>query len=413
MLAVAADFGRHLRQRRASGAGEARDDLDHGRGGIYRIESGPIPALGGGRACPQPGQADLRGQSAEPGSGLERSAPCLRTRRHRRRRSNRPPARAISPPCGSQSRGREPRRPLDPRSRQLHADQRGRHLPSARGGPRLLGGPARRPAGPFPLPPGFDGRGLRLTRRRGAARRRGRTLRAQQSLCGEQGRGRPPGALVPPHLRPAGADHQLLQQLRPVPVSREADPARDPPCARRQAHPGLRRRRQHPRLAPCRGPLCRDRARAGRRPPRRELQYRRDQRATQHRAGQADLRDARRGAAASRRRLVPAADRIRGGPAGPRPALRDRCWKDPARAGLGAKPELRGGAAPDHSLVSEQSGLGEQCHHRRLSRLDRPPVRRERRSPARGSSWRADRERGSIRSPGRSRSSCCRSKTSR
>ena len=31
-----------------------------------------------------------------------------------------------------------------------------------------------------------------------------------------------------PHLRAAGHDHQLLQQLRPVPLPREADPADDP-----------------------------------------------------------------------------------------------------------------------------------------------------------------------------------------
>jgi hypothetical protein len=36
-------------------------------------------------------------------------------------------------------------------------------------------------------------------------------LCAQQPLCGVQGRRRPSGARLSPHLRPADADHQLLQ----------------------------------------------------------------------------------------------------------------------------------------------------------------------------------------------------------
>ena len=44
---------------------------------------------------------------------------------------------------------------------------------------------------------------------------------------------RPPGARLAPHLRPAGAHDQLLEQLRAVPVPREADPADDPQRARR------------------------------------------------------------------------------------------------------------------------------------------------------------------------------------
>ena len=54
---------------------------------------------------------------------------------------------------------------------------------------------------------------------------------------------------LPPHLRPADADHQLLEQLRPVPVSGEAHPADDPQRARGQAAAGLRRRPQRARLA--------------------------------------------------------------------------------------------------------------------------------------------------------------------
>ena len=39
-------------------------------------------------------------------------------------------------------------------------------------------------------------------------------LRAELALLGEQGRGRPPGARLPPHLRAAHHDQQLLEQLR-------------------------------------------------------------------------------------------------------------------------------------------------------------------------------------------------------
>ena len=44
------------------------------------------------------------------------------------------------------------------------------------------------------------------------------------------------------HLRPAGDRHQLLEQLRPLPVPREADPADDHQRAGGRAAAGLRRR---------------------------------------------------------------------------------------------------------------------------------------------------------------------------
>ena len=94
-------------------------------------------------------------------------------------------------------------------------------------------------------------------------------LRAEQPVRRVEGGVRPPGARLPPHLRPAGADHQLLEQLRAVPVPREADSAGDPQRARRQAAAGLRRRRECARLAlrrrPLRGaaPRARERAASG------------------------------------------------------------------------------------------------------------------------------------------------------
>ena len=85
----------------------------------------------------------------------------------------------------------------------------------------------------------------------------------QFALLGLQGRVRPSGAGLAPHLRPAGADHQLLQQLRPLPVSGKADPADDLNAPRRQAAADLRRRLQRARLALRRGSLPRHRPRVG------------------------------------------------------------------------------------------------------------------------------------------------------
>ncbi len=62
----------------------------------------------------------------------------------------------------------------------------------------------------------------------GARRRavhRGHRLRSAQPLCRQQGGLGPPGAGLVPHLRPAGHRLQHLQQLRPLAVSRKADPA--------------------------------------------------------------------------------------------------------------------------------------------------------------------------------------------
>ena len=66
----------------------------------------------------------------------------------------------------------------------------------------------------LPLPPRLDRRGLRLARPGGSRVHRDHAVRAQQPVLGLQGGARPPGARLPPHLRPADADHELLQQLR-------------------------------------------------------------------------------------------------------------------------------------------------------------------------------------------------------
>ena len=60
-------------------------------------------------------------------------------------------------------------------------------------------------------------------------------LCAELALFGLQGRDRPSGPRLGRDLRPAGGAHQLLEQLRAVPLPREADPGRDPQRARTAA----------------------------------------------------------------------------------------------------------------------------------------------------------------------------------
>ncbi len=72
----------------------------------------------------------------------------------------------------------------------------------------------------------------------------------------------------------AGADHQLLQQLRPVPLPREAYPAGDRQGAGRRAAAGVRRRQAGARLAVRVRSLRGDPHRAGQGPGWRDLQRR-------------------------------------------------------------------------------------------------------------------------------------------
>ena len=77
-----------------------------------------------------------------------------------------------------------------------------------------------------------------------------RTRRTTElALFGVEGGLRSSRAGLAPHLWPAGDPIELLEQLRSVPFSREADPARDPERARGQAAAGLRQGRECARLA--------------------------------------------------------------------------------------------------------------------------------------------------------------------
>ena len=86
---------------------------------------------------------------------------------------------------------------------------------------------------------------------------RNHAVRPAQPLFRQQGRLRPSGARLAPHLWPADHRQQHRQQLRPLAVPREADPAGDAQRARGQDAAGLWRRLQHARLdlrrGSCRG----------------------------------------------------------------------------------------------------------------------------------------------------------------
>jgi dTDP-glucose 4,6-dehydratase len=140
---------------------------------------------------------------------------------------------------------------------------------------------------------------------------RNQPLRTEQPVLGQQGRQRPPGARLPPHLRPAGADHQLLQQLRPLPLPGKAHSAVHPQRAGRQAAAHLRRRPADPRLALRQGPLQRH-------PPRprsgqggRGLQRRRLERKAQPRRRPYPVRHPRRTQPARRWQALQGPDHLR------------------------------------------------------------------------------------------------------
>src|SRR5690606_27860872 len=171
--------------------------------------------------------------------------------------------------------------------------------------------------------------------------------------------------------------HQLLEQLRPLPVSREADPADDRQCAGWQAAADLRRRPERARLAVRGRPLQRDPRGAGARPPGRDLQRRRLERDGQHRHRQHPVRAARRAAPGCRRQLQ-SADHLREGPPRPRPPLRHRRAQDRARARLAPGGDLPHRHPQDRAVVPGQPGLDRQRAERRLPRLGGAQLRRTR-----------------------------------
>ena len=130
--------------------------------------------------------------------------------------------------------------------------QRRRHLYVAGGGAPALHRPRSRPQSRVPVPSRLHRRSVRRAGPRRRAVHRDHALRSAQPVFLDQGGVRPSGPRLAPHLRPADHGLQHLQQLRPLAVPGEADPAGDAERARRPGAAGLRRRLQHARLDLCR-----------------------------------------------------------------------------------------------------------------------------------------------------------------
>ena len=151
---------------------------------------------------------------------------------------------------------------------------------------------------------------------------------AEQPICSQQGRCRSAGAQLCSYVRAARRHHALLQQLRALPVPREADPAVHQQPDARRAGAGLRRRLAGARLD------SRARPRGGHPPglarwaSRRGLQLRRPLRT--HQPGP-DARPARHPGQAA------LAHQLRQGPPRARSPLRHRLHQGRTRAGLAAR----------------------------------------------------------------------------
>ena len=98
-----------------------------------------------------------------------------------------------------------------------------------------------------PLRADLHRRGLRLDR--GRLVHRGVADRPVLALQRVEGRRRLAGAVLLPHLRAGDRDRSRLQQLRALPVPREADPVDGAQRAARRQAAGLRRRAQRAQLA--------------------------------------------------------------------------------------------------------------------------------------------------------------------
>ena len=284
------------------------------------------------------------GQPREPGRRGGPPALRLRAGRHRRPRGG-PRRLPRAPPVrGRQLRGRDPRRPLDRRPGRLRPHERGRHLRAARGGAAPLRESPDAAAGFRFLHVSTD------------------EVYGTLGATGAFSETTPYAPNSPYAASKAGADHlvrayhetyglpvaphQLLEQLRPVPVPREADPPHDPERGRGQEPADLRRRRQRARLALRRGPLRGDPARAAE--GRARAGSTTSAAATSARTCRWWTRCAPRSRRSCRPRQNPALaarglallrrpQDLRRGPPRPRPALRDRRLEDPRASSAGRR----------------------------------------------------------------------------
>ena len=207
--------------------------------------------------------ADLCRQPRESRRPRARSALRVRARRYLRRRRGARAARAASHRHHRALRGGIARRSLDPRARRFHPHQRGRHACAAQGREGAVdrsGGPRRRIA--F-----ITSRPTRCTARCGpddAPFHESTPVCAEFPVLREQGGLGSSGARLSRDLRPRYDGHQLLEQLRALPVPGEADSAHAHQYPAGQAAAGVRRRAAGARLAARGGSLRGDLARARR-----------------------------------------------------------------------------------------------------------------------------------------------------
>ena len=235
-----------------SSTGCSDADTGDGRRGLHRLGRGAA----GDRRRPrgrQPRRADLCGEPRQPRRRRRLEPLRLREGRHPRPRRARRHLRQAPARRGDAPRRREPRRPLDRRARRPSSTPTS-SAPTPCSRRRAPTGAASATSA------STTSRPTRCSARSGddGQVHRDHALRAELALFGVEGRVRPPRPRLARDLRPAGRALELLEQLRAVPVSREADPGGDPQRPRRPRDPGLRQGRERPRLALRRGP--RDRA---------------------------------------------------------------------------------------------------------------------------------------------------------
>ena len=197
------------------------------------------------RSGRQPRRPDLRRQPRQPRDAGGRPALPVRARRHRR------PRRVLDVACGATRRRRRQLRRREPRRPRIIDRDAVRAAPTSLGTQCLLD--AARAAGVRRFVQVSTDEVYGTLGPTGAVHRDDAAGPEQPYAASKAGA----DLLVrrSPHVRDGRGHHALLEQLRPVPVPREADPAVHHQRSRRPAAAGLRRRPAGPRLDPRRRPL--------------------------------------------------------------------------------------------------------------------------------------------------------------
>ena len=257
--------------RRARG-GVRREAARHRRRRVHRLElRAPLPRRAPGRQRGRARQAHLRRPPGVAPGPDDLRAHGVRAGRHRR--SRRPCATRSRAATRCQLRGRVARRPLDRGAGALHPDRRVRDLRAARGGPR------RRRSSRYVQVSTDEVYG---SIEEGSFTEQS-PLDPSSPYSASKAGGDLLGQRLLPHLRHGRDRLPRLQQLRPLPVPGEADPAVRAERAARRPAARVRRRHAGAQLAPRDRPLPRPRRGPARRQGRRDLQHRRPGRAAEHR----------------------------------------------------------------------------------------------------------------------------------